>query len=399
MSLLTRWDLALAAEAIAFAKEHPNVTAFYRWIVARRVLVLAVVALARGLLDAMGVVNDDARLFADAGSRLLSAGALDVFADSRVQVGPLLLLPFGLVALGAKAVGLPVIAVISASIAVTFTIAVLFVLRFAASSEGKRVTEGMELFVGLWIVLGGFTWTASTSGHPAEGFIPLLWILSAVMMRSSRPVVAGLLLGGAAGMKIWGVLGFPLLLLDRDSRSALKATLAAAGSTIAVYAPFPLFGRVATLDYSWAVKPQSPLAWVLSPGADFSWWMRLAQTVLIVGGSFPLLPMMRKSPQAVWLYPLTIVTIRLLLDPLDYHYYWLPMGVSALVGFALSMNPAPSWSRVLVGPGYYLTIAPFFLMKGVMLRAWITFICGFVLLWVLRFGIRAENSNKRGKLE
>src|SRR5207302_5238066 len=101
------------------------------------------------------------------------------------------------------------------------------------------------------------------------------------------------------------------------SAQALLALFVAA----AFYAPFALGGDFHMFHLHWAVVGGVP-AYLFGEGTTFSWTMRLAEAVVVVGfgSSLALLP--RRSRASVWIVPALTSICRLLLDPVRYGYYW-----------------------------------------------------------------------------
>ena len=62
--------------------------------------------------------------------------------------------------------------------------------------------------------------------------------------------------------------------------------------------------------------------------------MRLLQGLAAVGAGAVLAWPLRRSLHAVWVGPLAVVTMRLVLDPVRYPWYWLAMETLALLGAA-----------------------------------------------------------------
>ena len=371
LGFLATADGWLRTEIGAAADRMPRAASLCRWLAARPVAVIVALSALRGSLDALGYQHpQDPHLFSAAADTMLSGGWAETFADERVQTGPLQLLFYAPLGRIADLFGVDVRVPLSIMATIAFSVAVLFVARLFLSDAGKR-SPGAELFVGLVTVLGGLSWTAATSGHPSEGFIPLLWLLAARDAQRGRPGRAGLLIGLSAGFKLWGVMAVPLLLLSPGARGLARGLAIQAATVGLLYGPFLIGGRVEMFDYVWDIRQQSPLRFLFGPDIPFTWSMRLAQGAVILAAGAGLSLLARGSRAAAWAVPLGIVAARLLVDPLDYHYYWLPVGTILLVAMATTLPQRISWLHLPAATVFYATLLPFFLMGGVWLAAFI----------------------------
>ncbi|MEA2446844.1 MAG: hypothetical protein QOK47_481, partial [Actinomycetota bacterium] len=280
--LLGRIDARFQSEANDFGIRHPRLATVWRWLVRHRILTLCSLALLHGLYDGFQYMAFDARLFAAAGDRLFTSHAFDVFSDPIVQVGPVLLLFSGIAMRLSVLLGVAMKMVLSPMVQVALALGVVATTRALLADSGRKA-PGLEFFAGLVTILGGLAWTASASGHPAEGFIPLLWIWSARFARKQRPIAAGVVLGLSTAMKLWGGLGLPLLLLVPRRRDLATATIAFTTVVVGAFAPFILFGEFTSFDYVWVVKPHSPLAFFIEPLTAVGWPARVIQGAAAVG--------------------------------------------------------------------------------------------------------------------
>src|SRR5437764_1488914 len=107
-------------------------------------------------------------------------------------------------------------------------------------------------------------------------------------------------------------------------------------------AAFALAGRMRMFEHEWRVTSGTLLGLVLAPGTHFGWPLRLLQASLAVGAGAVVATTMRRSLHAVWLVPLTVVVLRVLLDPVSFGWYWLEAEALALVGAALVLRELPS---------------------------------------------------------
>jgi Glycosyltransferase family 87 len=357
--------------------------------------VLTGLAMFRGVLDGIAYQHsNDPALFSAAALRLVSSRWADTFADGRIQIGPLAVAFHSPIALFSRVTGLAPVFALSVLSAVIFTLGALFVFR-RLLADVDRSSPQLEMFVGLVVIIGGLSWAASTSGHPEEGFIALLWLLAARSSLQGRSVTGGALIGVATALKLSGALGIALLLLDPSWRRRLGGGALAAVIAVAAYAPFIALGDFQMFSFDWAIRPQSPLGFFIEPESPFTWRLRLVQTAVVLGVSAVLIRAHRKiSPSlSAWAIPAGIIASRMLTDPLDYHYYWLPMGTVLLLGLSSFLPDEVSWRRVPLAAGFYLTIFPFFLLTRFPLRIYITGLCVSVLALV------ASGRNKWFSLE
>lgn len=355
------------AEAIEdWAEGHPRSTRLYRSALEHRLLVLTALAAVTGWLYSFpAVVSRDLRLFSATGRSLLQLRIGEVYSQAEVQLGPLGLLMFGLNDLFARIAGVRLEPGIAVAVAVGVTLLSVHVIRSMNSelTPPRALPSGYELFFGCVVIIGGICFEATTSAHPTEALIPLLWLFASQQARRGRGVSAGASLAVAGLLKAWGALGLPLLLLAPRRRAAAAGGATQAFLTALAYAPFLLSNTTSTFTFQWLVKPQSPLTFFVEPGTPFGWSWRVVQAgaILAVGAG---LILWRQRLVQGWHVCLAMVAVRMLTDPLDYHYYWLSVGVLVLCGLSTLMPVEPSWWRVPYAAGFYLTLLPFFLLEG-----------------------------------
>ena len=128
------------------------------------------------------------------------------------------------------------------------------------------------------------------------------------------------------------LLGAALLVLARRPAGVLRALLAQAAVTAALFAPFVLAGEFRMFEHHWVVDPGTLLGLALAPGMPFTWPMRLAQGGLALAAGAAVAWRLARSLHAVWATPLAVVAVRLLLDPVLNGWYWLALETVALVG-------------------------------------------------------------------
>jgi hypothetical protein len=354
------------ADLAASGDRHPRIRAAFGFLVRYRLWIIGLVALTVAILDGRGAFDvHDPVLFIDAGKKLFTGDALDVFADKTVQEGPLALLIWGAIGRLSDVLNIGARAIASVVLQVGFTGAVVWLVR-SSFSERDRPSADLELFAGLLVVLGGLSWTVLSTGHLAEGFIPLLWFQAARDARRGRVERAGLLIALSGGLKLWGVLGVPLLLLSPavDWLKLMRGLAICAGVVVLLYAPFALLGEFNTLDYRWEIAHSSLVHRLFRDSATFSWAMRAAQSAVVVTVGAALALVIRGRQRADWTVPIGIVALKLLLDPIVFSYYSLTLAVLALFGAALIVRKWPPWVRLLGAAGLYLLLYPSWLFEG-----------------------------------
>lgn len=315
----------------------------------------------------------DLHLIAAAGDRLLSSDWRSTFADAIVQVGPLQAALWAIVLSAADLVGIPHQVAFSVFAQTSVVGGTVFLVRLL---QPKPRVNVLVLLAGVTLLLvWGVPWRAYLSGHPEEVWIGVLWVIVAVQASTGRPLPAGLVLGLASCLKPWGILGMPLLLLG-DRRDALRSGVTSSLVTLVAYGPFFLFGTVNALEYTWPITSTSVLS-VFGIAGKFSWSMRAAQAIFVVLVGGVLAITQRHRSFAVWLVPLQMVAARLLLDPINVQYYWMPVLVISCAGTIASWNSLPIVSRVTLALLLYLLVlslasawpglwwAPFTLVVGV----------------------------------
>ena len=264
----------------------------------------------------------DAELFVRAGRTMLSGEWSHSFANSAVQAGPLQLLLFGTVGRSP--------AVLAAVLAAT----TVLLLTFAVRTLGVERPALLAL-AGLLAVATGLTTHVFDAGHPANGLLPLAWIVAAAEARRGRVARAAAIVGLAAGFETWGALGIAVLACAPSLRGALRAAPVAVGVAAVLFLPFAVAGDFAMGSYHWVVMGRSLLGHVVAPGTSFGWPLRLAQGGLAVAAGVAVARAARRSPHALWLAPLVVVLVRIALDPLQSGYYFDGIQSPALVGLVL----------------------------------------------------------------
>jgi hypothetical protein len=284
-------------------------------------------------LDARAPANiADIPFFLSAADTLFSSRWLDTFAGADLQAGPLQLLVLGAGERLASSLGVSTLGFLA--FAVEIAVVLMLVHTTGKAIAGRCYVREAQLGVGLAGVALGLTSGAYGSGHPAQVVVPLVWILAGLWARGGKAVPAGLLIGAAAGIETWAVLGLPVLLLAQSARRAVPGMAACLLLSVALFAPFAVFGSFAMLDYQWKVSGWAPLSLVLGEGADFPWSLRLVQAGVVVGIGAIAAVALRRRPSAIWIVPFVMVAVRLAFDPTLYPWYWLALETVALVGVA-----------------------------------------------------------------
>jgi hypothetical protein len=268
----------------------------------------------------------DLPFFVGAARTLFSAGWADTYHDPVLQAGPVFLALVGL----ADRVGGPELLAYAVQVGVT----ALVVFTVGRLLDGRPYRIYAQGIAGLAAVALGVSLDAYSYGHPAQVVVPLLWMLAGLDAREGRSVRAGALVGLSAGFETWGVLGAPLLLLAPTTRGALRAFAVQAVVTIGLYLPFVLAGDFRMFELRWKVEGWTLVRFLIPEGSDFPWTLRLLQGAAALAVGVLLALALRQNPRALWAVALGIVSVRMLLDPALYSWYWLGLETVALVAAA-----------------------------------------------------------------
>jgi len=209
----------------------------------------------------------------------------------------------------------------------------MMLVRGLRAYRGRPASPRHEFAAGLvvavWLI-GGYALVA----HLAELAIPVAWVLAGAAARRGHWVWAAVLLALSLAVEPWGVLGIPVTLLADKPSHAARASALAVLLGVGCYLPFMLAGPFEMFNHSWPVV-ETTLVHALWPNATHvGWTPRLLQAALCVGAGSLLARRLRRRPDAIWLVPLTILYIRLILDPLQYSYYWVAPQVALVAGIA-----------------------------------------------------------------
>lgn len=318
-----------------------------------RLWLIGAAALLNGVLDSLGVArNSDFFLLEGIARGLFSAQALHVLDQSWVQLGPLALLWPATNAVVHDVTHVSAELLFSVTVYLGVTFGTLLLVRALYRDTRKEVPAWVELCAGLSVLVAGVGWTAVSSGQPFDAVVGVLWILVARAAIAGRPVTAGVLLGVAGAVKLSAVLGVPLLLLLPGLRRRLGGAAIAAAVTGIFYLPFFVWGESGMFEFSWTVARNTLVAWVVEPGTDFTWEMRLVQSVVVVALGAWAVVALRRSPHVVWAAPFVIAVARVAADPLSFSYYWLGAEVIAIAGIAMLLTGASVPARVALIAGY-----------------------------------------------
>jgi hypothetical protein len=190
-----------------------------------------------------------------------------------------------------------------------------------------------EVFAGLLALL----WLEAPlpwNGHPAELWIPVLWAYAIVLRRSDRALAAAAALALAVAIAPWALLGLPCLLAAAPLARAAGTGLLAAVLGAACYLPFVLTGHFAMFTLRWSTSGDT-LAGLAGIG-EVTWWVRLAQGVVVAGGVALIARWRRADPLAAGIVPLAATLLRIVTDPVSHQYYWYPVAVASLLLFAMA---------------------------------------------------------------
>jgi len=317
----------------------------------------------------------DALLFVSAGRRLVGSHGLDVFNNPSLQVGPTYLLLLGLIDKLARSLGVPVWVAVGGLQSLMLTGLCLTVVRVAGL---PTVAYGG---VGLPLVLGGPLAEVLLNGHPEEVGVGFLLVLAAYAAGRQRVLLPAILVALASTSKLWGVIGFALLVagtsekkvdLRRSAQRISMTTLLCA----AAYLPFFATGTVRTFDFAWRSDPYSVLGTLTGYQGAFPFPARLAQ-VLAAGGIALVLVVQRRSPPQVLV---GAVAMRLLADPLRQPYYWSNLVVLVLLAAWSSRARSLRFRAAISGAVPAAALLPYLVTASV--EAW----CDLVFLAVLLAG-------------
>jgi len=290
----------------------------------------------------------DYSYFGAPGAALLQGHWGMVYDDKTVQAGPFELIVWGVVhLLGVQTPAQWVVVhlVLTLLIAIAFAAVMRWQLRRIDRRWAGALTAGATV-----LAAGTATFAAATtSAHPAQAIVPILWMVVAMLARDGRPLAAALVLGSTTGWETWGMLGLPILLLaPRIDLPTIWRSMVGVLLPIAVlFGPFLLIGDFQMFSYVWPVRTDT-LIHLLFPDTHFlPWPLRLAQAVLVLAGASLVAWLIRRAPDAVWLVPFAAVALRLLADPLLIFYYAEAPLLLLCAGMAVSLARRSWWVFLL----------------------------------------------------
>ena len=267
----------------------------------------------------------DVIFFAHAGEALWGSGWVDVYADRVLQSGPLQLVVLGALSHLADGIGVSLGSVLAYAVELGAMAAILLVLR--------RITErrALLLVASLAALVLGLAQSAYLDGHPAQLFIPLLWVVAGLALRRGEGAWAGVLVGLSAGLELWGLLGVCVLAAAPARRAALRGVIGAAATAVGLFALFVLAGDFAMLELEWQVAAGTVVSLVVEPGSSYPWAVRVLQAGVAIACGAAVARALRRRSSVIWAAPLAAVLVRLLFDPVFYAAYLLAPLTLALV--------------------------------------------------------------------
>lgn len=351
----------IGRELAELGRARPRLAGAGRWVWRRPWTALPLAFVVFGVQGAANP-DSDVFLFLAAGRRMTGPGALDVFADPGLQLGPLGILLAGVVARVADLVGVSAPFLLGAVQAVL----VLVLAQVVAGRAARR--GGASPAVARWVVtavlLGaGSLAEATLMGHAEEIALGLALALAALDCADGRRWSGGVVLGLAMGTKLWAVLGLPLVLLCRRRTTALTNAVAAGVIAIGLYGPFLLWGDVRTFDFRWAVSGPSTVSLLVDTAAPLGWGFRVAQAAAVVVVASVLARRPSADPLAV---VVAILAVRLLLDPVRFPYYCAPLQVVVLLWtWTSAAASVRRWRVPAVAATPLVTLAPYVVPYGI----------------------------------
>ena len=275
--------------------------------------------------------------FVAAGRDIWSGHWGHVFADPLIQAGPLQLLgvsafsPLRTIHRGLD------LAAINIVFATGMTTGLVWLCDYLRRSAMRAARPAAALALCVVAAACGVIADPSAVGHPAEVVVPALWLIAAHELRHERAFRAGLCLAVATGLETWALLGIALVVLATTRPAAARFTASFAVGSAVLWVPFIASGNFNMFKMVWFVAPHT-LAGHMTSGATFTAPMRAGQLVAAVGIAAIVGWATKTTPLSPWLVLVTAVTVRLLLDPLQSSYYWLPLIVMSLSCLVIALD-------------------------------------------------------------
>jgi hypothetical protein len=323
----------------------------WRWAIGASAVAFAAVL-------ARGDQTPDLLSFSQRGQLILTGHLSAVYAGSWNQAGPVQLLVARLLLLGTSSEQ-PTFAM-ELAVDAALLLALARVVGRSGASPGRELALAGAAAV--WMGPSGL-W----SGHPVEVLVPLLWIRAGALAIRGRWIAGGAAIGLAALVAPWAFLALPVTFARRSGAvRAIGAVGTAALVTGVGYLPFVLSGRFDLFAQTWAIG-RSTLVHLVAPHlVHFTWPERLIQAAFAAGGCWLVVRSHRAGTNragsnhvrssVIWAAPLAAALLRVLLDPMTLHYYWLPIGFLVIAGAALRAPMSRREGSVL-GALLYLSYA------------------------------------------
>ncbi|MEP6762442.1 MAG: hypothetical protein ABJA93_13890 [Sporichthyaceae bacterium] len=283
----------------------------------------------------------DLTLFANAGGALIRGDLIGTFADPAVQTGPVTAL-FMFLLRGATAWTGPVAAPAQVLVLCLINAGCLVTALRVSLTRGGSVRAAALLVVGLLAVALGAL--STTDAHPTHAVIALLWFLAVRAARRGRADVVGLVIGAACGLDTWGVLGAGAMLALPSVRLMARSAIVAGLAAGAFWLPFLAAGGAHLFQMRWTPVPESvpSLFFGMTP---VPWSYRLAQGLVCLLAGASVAWWLRHSDDAAWVLPAAVVAVRIVLDPVWFEYYGVPVILMLLVGAATMVTRARAYPR------------------------------------------------------
>lgn len=396
MTFFDRFDEHLVARGAEFSSKHPSLVDLWRLLGRHPYIVLALFGLIPGI--ALGLnrsLGGDLTAFRESGLNILSGKWSKAYDDAFVQVGPLYLILVACVTELARLVRIEMPFAMSLLIWVVSPVATVFALRRLFQSRKLSLSTSLLLYIGVVVILGGVKLT-QTWLFLDEVLTGILWLLAGADAKESRGWRAGLLLGISAGIKSWGIIGAPILLMSSRRRGSLEGWVVQGSLFVAMYVPFILLGAE-TMKQTWPIASYAPIHRLLGLEGNFTWEMRFAQAAAagLAGAVFTFF--FRRTAAVVWAAPAVIIAVKVVLDPSVAGHYWQPVAITLLIGSATLVARAPTWAVIPLVISVYFLSFPFLiitddLLLGIWAALFSTAVCIRELKRLLRAGARTQFS-------
>ena len=249
----------------------------------------------------------------------------------------------------------------------------------------------------VFAIFGG-VWVVAMYAHPDDLLVTLLLLIAASLSADGRHGQAGVIFGLAVGVKVWAVIAIAVLLL-RASRWAFSVAAGTALATVTLcYGPFIVFGRFEMFHGSWQIEHDAPLNLLFHAGADFTWQLRLFQAALATTVGVVVWWRTRGRNCAVWLVPAAVIAGRLMVDPRNIPYYYVPILVCLLLGQWASGRLSTFGNALVTGSWMVIALGIFATTSGVVASWWVVVFCAGVIVLAIRYGsseIRSDQLRSR----